>query len=158
MCDQAVEYHNSRLTSTSVVYLEGAGALPVAYFSLSTDTLKLSEMEQFDLGLNFNIPIRAFPAVKITRLAVSTPYQSQGIGRNLLDMIEGMIYSMPMSARLLTVDADNNRRTLAFYEKSGFAPSLENAKHRENERRQRRRDDNGPPGTVSMWKDIFVEV
>lgn len=153
--EQAVEYDRVGLTTTTLVYAEDGGEFPVAYFSLSSDSLKLSVMEVLDLGLNFDVPVRAFPAIKITRLAVATAHQSRGVGGQLLELIEGIAFTLPAATRLLTVDADNSQRTIDFYKKHGFEESMENLRNRQNELRQRK--DDAPAITISMWKDIYAE-
>lgn len=154
--EQAALYDKYGLTRTTVAYLDGHAG-PVGYFSLSTDSLKLSKMEIMELGLNEEVPINFFPAVKITRLAVSSTIQSNGIGSDLLQFIEGLVYESEVAARLITVDADNNARTLAFYERHGFIHSMVNANNRQNAQRQQHGQAvEEQPHTISMFKDIYA--
>ena len=154
--EQALLFDQSGLTLTTVAYAEGVSA-PIAYFSLSSDNLKLSEMEEMDLGLNFQVPVKAFPAVKVTRLAVASEYQCRGIGEALIELIEGLVFESSIAARLITVDADNNPRTIRFYKKLNFVESLVNAQNRANEQAQRRNRGVEEPRTISMFKDIYAE-
>lgn len=154
--DQALEYGLAGLTQTTVVYLEGE-AYPAAYFSLSADHLKLSDMEIFELGLESQVPITAFPAVKITRLAVSASLQSRGVGEALIDLIEGIIFASQIGVRLITVDADDNLRTVNFYRRLKFVDSSVNASHRRNDQASRRATDRPEQATISLYKDIYLD-
>ncbi|MDO8729380.1 MAG: GNAT family N-acetyltransferase [bacterium] len=152
--EQALVYDQAGLTLTTIVFVED-DPQPVAYFSLSGDNLKLSSTERLELSLNFEVPIKSFPSVKITRLAVATKFQSAGIGAYLIELVEGIVFESSVAARLLTVDADNNERTLNFYTKLKFVESLENAKNRENIAAQKKIIEK--PETISMYKDIYLE-
>ena len=154
--EQALPFDQSGLTFTTVVFAEGTPT-PVAYFSLSSDNLKLSNMEEMELGLNFQVPVKAFPAVKITRLAVASDFQSQRIGESLIELIEGLVFESAIAARLITVDADNNDRTVRFYQRLNFVESSVHAGNRQNEQAQRRDLNVQRPATISLYKDIYVE-
>jgi ribosomal protein S18 acetylase RimI-like enzyme len=142
--DDARGYDDYGLTETILVFLDGILA---GYFSLSADSVKLSTSEKFDLGIPFDAPINAFPAVKLTKLAVCSEHQSAGIGKVIMDMIYGIVASAPFAVRLLTVDAVNDDRVLSFYRKSGFIDSLVEEKGARGGLERR---------TILMFKDMFA--
>lgn len=145
LCEDAREYDRHGLTSTVVVFSDSI-SVPIAYFSLTADSVHLSGGERSDLGLPFDAPIAFYPAVKLTKLAVAESMQSKGLGKHLVNLICGIASSAPFAVRLLTVDAVNDERVIAFYERVGFIESLSEKKERGN---QKLRD------TILMFKDLY---
>lgn len=143
--DDARDYDAHGLTSTVVVFAEGFN-IPVAFFSLTADSVHLSGGERADLGLPFDVSISYYPAVKITKLAVMSELQRSGIGDALIDLICGIVSTAPFAVRLLTVDAVNQEAILNFYQRTGFIESLSEKKERQS---QKVRD------TVLMFKDLY---
>lgn len=141
----ARDYDAHGLTSTVIVFAEGYDS-PVAYFSLTADSVHLSGGERTDLGLPFDVPISYYPAVKITKLAVVTELQRSGLGEALIDLICGIVSTAPFAVRLLTVDAVNQAAVLRFYARTGFIESLSEKKERQS---QKARD------TILMFKDLY---
>lgn len=143
--EDARAYDAHGLTDTTVVFLQGQ-LNPAAYFSLSADSVRLNDFEQGELGLPFDVPITYCPAVKITKLAVASGLQSSGMGEALVALISGIVAGAPFAVRLLTVDAINQPKVVAFYERVGFQESLADKRERQN---QKNRD------TVLMIKDLY---
>lgn len=156
LTESAHDYSDHGLTETIVAFAGSDGA-PAAFFSLSADGLPLRNSELLELGLPFECPITYFPAVKITKLAVRGDMQSAGLGAELLKIIEGLAFNNSVAVRLLTVDAINDPRAIAFYQRHGFKPSLQ------HEIRQQRADRNRPnrrvaeqlPQSVLMYRDLY---
>jgi len=146
--DQAVDYDEHGLTATTIVF-QDQDPVPIAFFSLSADSLLLEGVELTELGLPFDAPILFYPAIKITKLAVRAGMQSRGIGEVLIKFIQGMVFDSQFSVRLLTVNAVNRERTLAFYERVGFHTSHINEQKKQDRRRER--------DTILMYKDIYAE-
>lgn len=121
----AADLHRARLSFTHIVFHEQVEG-PVGFFTLSNDAIPLNESEKFDLGIDSDISMSSFPAVKVGRLAVSQNIQREGIGLAIMDLVIGEILdSRTLSAgRLLIVDADNDPAVLSFYKKIGFEKSL----------------------------------
>lgn len=143
--EQARDYDKHGLTSTVVVFHPDAPT-PIGFFSLTADSVNLSPGERTDLGLPFDAPISFYPAVKLTKLAVTEFMQSTGVGKHLIDLICGIASSAPFAVRLLTVDAVNHERVVSFYKRVGFIESLSEKKER---RSQKIRE------TVLMFKDLY---
>ena len=150
LLEDALEYDEHGLTVTTLVY-EAENPCPVAFYSLSADAVKLTTFETGELGLPFTTEISFFPAVKITRFAVGREMQRNGLGRHLLNTIQGQVFSSNHAVRLLTVDALNDKDVISFYGNSGFQTSLE------TENRRKRGNQNGEYETVHMIKDIYAE-
>jgi len=90
-----------------------------AMFSVSNDAIQLSNREK--RKTHPEKPLRAYPAVKIGRLAVSTEYQKKGLGRQVLDFLKILfLIKNKTGCRYLTVDAYNKPGTTGFYEKNDF--------------------------------------
>jgi hypothetical protein len=143
--EDARVYDAHGITSTVVVFAEGYKT-PVAYFSLTADSVHLSSGERTDLGVPFDVPISYYPAVKLTKLAVVFELQSSGIGETIIDLICGIVSTAPFAVRLLTVDAVNHDRVLSFYARTGFIESLSAKEERQG---QKVRD------TILMFKDLY---
>lgn len=69
LIEDALYHHQQNLTNTTLVLMEEK---VVGFFSLSSDAIRLSAAEKGELALNGEFEINYFPAVKITKLAVST--------------------------------------------------------------------------------------
>jgi ribosomal protein S18 acetylase RimI-like enzyme len=141
----AHSYHLHGLTSTVVVFDPNRKS-PVAYFSLTADSVHLSGVERTDLGLPFDAPISYFPAMKLTKLAVCHTLQSCGLGQHLMNLICGIAYEAPFAVRLITVDAVNQPPVIHFYQRVGFLESLTEHKERKAQRSRR---------TILMFKDLY---
>ena len=157
LVEQATDLHLDRLGHTTVVFHQDLNGIVVGYFTLSNDGLPLKTAEITELDLRGEAKFKAFPAVKLGRLAVHQDLQGQGVGRQLVDLVLGEILDSESlsAARLLIVDADNDPPILTFYRKVGFQDSLwaENAA-RNHPRGQR----NVQAATVKMIRDVLQEI
>lgn len=144
LVENAAQYESHGVTATTVCFLY-EDKVPAAYFSLSADALKLTGVELTELGLPFEASIPFFPALKITKLAVRHDLQSNGLGSEIIKLIEGIAYAADFSVRLLTVNAVNNSRAISFYERVGF---VESSNHSNRKKR---------PKTILMYKDIYAD-
>lgn len=151
LVDEAKTYARHALTSTYVAFAPDDPACPVGYFSLSADAIRLNMMERGDLGLPFQSNIEFFPAVKITKLAVAVARQSQGLGRQLMELIIGMTYQSQHAVRLVNVNALNNPRTVRFYQSLGFLESLTDVERRE-------RDAGGRRGQAQQYQTVLMHL
>lgn len=148
LLEDALAFDASNITKTTVVTLPGNAEI-VGYFSLSADTVQLSDGEAFHLSLPFKAPTSFFPAVKITKLAVATAYQGNGLGGQLINNIMGLAFALSQAAavRLLTVDALNKSDVLRFYERNGFVECAQDARMRRGQKSKR---------TIPMYRDMYV--
>ena len=82
--------------------------LSVALIDLCNDSIRLTRFGQIpDLPENKRYPF--LPAVKITRLGVSLPFQGLGVGSHLINMVKRLFITQNRTGcRFLTVDAYNN--------------------------------------------------
>lgn len=146
LLEDARDYDAHGITSTVVVFVPGRVA-PAGYFSLSADSVRLTESEEFELGLPFDAPISYYPAVKLTKLATSSDLQSQGLGEAIVELICGLVTEVPFAVRVLTVDAVNQPKVIAFYERVGFVESLADRREKKDQR---------APATVLMVRDLYL--
>ena len=109
--EESIDYCKSNL---AVIYLIFYEDHLIAYFSLSSDSVKINQ--------KLDIKLRYYPSMKIGRLAVDKKYQSHGIGRWIIWLIVGLTLNVRMShgIRYISVDAYNNEDTLNFYSKNKF--------------------------------------
>lgn len=153
LAEYAIAYSLAGLTQTFIM-IEPDCEVPVAYFSLSTDGMPLDFVERNRLSLAFDCSLSFFPSIKITKFAVREDLQSNGIGTDLIDTIGGLAHTPNVSARLLTVDAASNPRTIAFYERNGFRTSRRHA-DRATMKNSRNRSAQGDSRTVHMFRDLY---
>lgn len=126
----------------------------IGYMTLSNDSIKLSDTEKEDHGLD-SIPFRSVPAIKIGQLATDTKYREicRGYGSYLIELAIGFAVKMSESdygttCRFITVDVDTQNDTeeyslTDFYIKNGFEF---NEQHNKDKRKK----------TKSMRLDIYV--
>lgn len=149
----APNFHRIRLGSTTVVFHQDLPDRIVGYFTLSNDSLPLKTSEQTDLGL-IEHDLKAYPAVKLGRLAVAKDLQGQGIGQQIMRLVHGEILDSdsPSAARLVILDADNDLPVVRFYDKLGYQTSL----WAEEQAAAHRAKKAGTPRTVKMIGDILA--
>jgi GNAT superfamily N-acetyltransferase len=121
--NDACNYHANLLSETFLLQTSG---LNLAYFTLLNDKVGL---DSFDDQTSFNRfrkkrfanskRLKAYPAIKIGRLAVHKDFLRMGYGSKLLDLIKALIMSNRYAGcRFMTVDAYKD--AVPFYEKNGF--------------------------------------
>lgn len=111
------------LTETYCLSLKSTPEGICALLDLCNDSIRI---EKFKLSEPKDIPERMrhynLPAVKITRLGVIDSMRRNGLGTHIINMVKTLFkIDNRTGCRLITVDAYNNSKTLAFYEKNGFA-------------------------------------
>jgi len=146
--NDAKSFQEGRLGYTTCVFHEDVDGL-VGYFTMSNESIKLSDSELMDLGLNVLTEIKFIPAVLIGKFAVRADLQGFGNGENIMELAIGQVLDVsgPSSARLAIVDAVNESKVLKFYERCGFLHclnSLRQAKHQ------------GVGHTVKMFVDVLA--
>jgi GNAT superfamily N-acetyltransferase len=131
LANDAAAYQKERFAVTHILYpklSEGAPQI-AAYFCLLTDKIVFdpSDEEQrkawkaFNKAnkIHFKKHRKTYPSVKIGRLAVSTAFAGQGVGRFILSHIIYKISQMDdIGCRFITVDAYNS--AFDFYLKNDF--------------------------------------
>ena len=122
LCNDSINYQNQLIAKT---YLFSNKDGIVAFFSISNDVLTDKGERSIWNRLLRKIPNqkrkKVFPAVKLGRLGVSNVIQSGGLGKQIIQLIIGLVLFESRSAsRFLIVDAYNNERTIKFYTTNGF--------------------------------------
>jgi ribosomal protein S18 acetylase RimI-like enzyme len=118
----------------SVTYLIENEDKTIAYFNVANDLLRINvdSNREFKNILRKRVKdehhfiyklfeYRAFPAVKIGRLAVDSNFQCKGIGSQLINAITySFINNNKTGCVFITVEAINDEKTIHFYRKNGF--------------------------------------
>jgi ribosomal protein S18 acetylase RimI-like enzyme len=146
--NEALRSKNDQMALTWLFRERSSGAI-AAYMSLIADAIKLLTPEK-ELH-NLDYPFKTVPAMKIAKLAVSTPFQKRycGIGSLMIEMaieIAEACNEQFFACRFITVDADieHNESVINFYLKNSFISNEEtNSKRRK---------------TVSMRRDILFKA
>lgn len=135
--EDSKNFQNEKITNT---YLFKEGNEIVAFFSISNDCLNDLGYENSiwnKLHRKIKLPnekrIRQYPAVKITRLGINKKYQGKGLSHQLLDFIKGWTFIEHKPAcRLLILDAYNQLKQIAIYQKNDFLFLLDSDKEEEH--------------------------
>ena len=146
--NEAMKSQSDQMALTWLLRERSAGAI-AAYMSLIADAIKLTATEK-ELH-NLLYPFKTVPAMKIAKLAVSTPFQNKyrGIGSLMIEMateIAAACNDQYFACRFITVDADieHNESVINFYLKNGFISNEEI----NNKKRHK---------TISLRKDILFK-
>ncbi len=122
--NDVIWHENELLTRTYAFGPEGAAGEktgPFALISFSNDKI---ELKRAPVSIPFpdgKRPYTYLPAVKIGRLGVREECQGNDIGTTLLNMVKRLFLAENRTGcRILTVDAYNTDRVIAFYERSHF--------------------------------------
>ncbi len=123
--DDAKNFQKEKITNT---YFFKEGNKIIAFFSISNDCLNDLGYENSiwnKLHRKIKLPnskrIRQYPSVKITRLGIDKSVQGKGLSHQLLDFIKGWTFIEHKPAcRLLILDAYNQPKQIAMYEKNDF--------------------------------------
>ena len=109
--NESIKYCENNYAVVYLVYYENK---LIAFFSLSSDSIKLNE--------NLEIKLKYYPSLKIGRLAVDTHYQNSGIGSWIIDWIIGFAKKVRKNQgiRYISVDAYNKKKILKFYTENKF--------------------------------------
>lgn len=126
--EEAIFYKSEFLAIPYIFYHVEKPKDIVAYFTLSNDKISISDFasnSQFNKfkKQNFNVRkrLKSYPSVKIGRFAVSTNYNSLGLGSHLIEFIKSYyLEENKAGCRFITVDA--YRDAIPFYIKNGFEP------------------------------------
>jgi GNAT superfamily N-acetyltransferase len=109
----------------AVTYAVFKGDELVAFFSVSNDSLKKEEVGNSPFRrVVSDVPrpkrYSSQPAVKIGRFAVAKDWQSNGLGKSILDYLKAWFtIGNKIGCRFMIVDA--YRQAIPFYQKNGFA-------------------------------------
>jgi len=124
--DDATRYQEELM---AVTYLVKEGDEIAAFFSLSNDKLTCvpddTKAKRMWNRLQRRIPNnkrrQSYPAVKIGRLGVCVTMQRHRLGQTILDWLKILFLTDNRTGcRFITVDAYNNERTIAFYQRNDF--------------------------------------
>lgn len=138
------------LISKTFVLIHNKTQELIGYFSLATDTIKLTQEEKENDNLS-EVDFMSLPAMKLGKLAINkklSPEASRkGYGSFVLEIVNTYAFEILQSGigcRFVTVDADieYNLDTPEFYKKNGFVQNM-SKKVKPTSR------------TISMRRDIF---
>lgn len=110
----------------SVTYLWREDNVPVAFFSVSNDSIKKEQVPRSSYArLLKPLPRRkrysSMPAVKIGRIGVAANVRRTGCGTRILDFLKvWFTQKNKTGCRFILVDAYNKAEVTAFYLKNGF--------------------------------------
>jgi hypothetical protein len=123
---EAVRSQKDQMALTWLLRERSSGAI-AAYMSLIADAIKLSATEKELHQLEYTF--KTVPAMKIAKLAVSSPFYDKytGIGSLMVDMaiqIAESCNEQYFACRFITVDADieHNESVIGFYQKMALSP------------------------------------
>lgn len=99
----------------------------VCAFTISNDSIRIYDLPRSRKDYMKSIthhekPLKRYPGVLLGRLGVGNEFARRGIGSEVLDFIKGWFYSSnnKTGCRFVIIDAINEPKVLAFYQKNGF--------------------------------------
>jgi len=121
----ALLYQNERLGKTFYFRHKQTQKI-VCAFSLSADSVKTflltnNRRRKVRELLPHEKSLQSYPAMLIGRLGVSTEFDGQGVGSQLMEFVKAFCFDkFEHYVRFLTVDAYNKPSVLKYYEKNDF--------------------------------------
>lgn len=112
----------SKMNTTYVCLYNGD---TVAYFTLSSDSIKINKDDQERIGLKY----ASYPALKIGRLAVDSNYTHRGIGSTIILWVVGLAFELCEQIGIRFISVDSYEESQQFYEKNFFV-KLANCRRR----------------------------
>ncbi len=102
------------------------GMITLANASIQTTHMQNNPRRKLNAHIPYIKRGRTYPAVLIGRLGVNSDYQGSEfqVGKQIMDFIKEWFRSIDnkTGCRFILVDAINNPRVLAYYERNGFKP------------------------------------
>ena len=157
--NDAINYQNQLLGQTYFFRTKKTADI-VCAFSLSADSLKTyllpgSRRKKVKELIPREKSLQSYPALLIGRLGVSSKWNGQGIGSQLIRYIRYFYLSKYLYlGRFLVVDAYNNPAVLKFYQKNDFL-FVFSTELQERENLQKSRENNEPLPTRQMFYDMI---
>jgi len=121
----AIAYKQQMLSRTYFFRHKNSGAV-VCAFSFSASSIKTADLpgsrrKKVKEYIPREKSLKSYPAILIGRLGVSTEFNGQGIGSQLIDIIRNFcLTTFPDFVRYLLVDAYNEPAVIGFYQKNDF--------------------------------------
>lgn len=112
----------------AVTYLFETKNETVAFYSVINDKIscEIETSKSKFKKISRGIPhpkrwMKSYPAVKIARLGVSSKYQGEKVGSQILQFVKySFIEKNKTGCRFITLDAYNEANVIEFYKKNGF--------------------------------------
>lgn len=120
LCENSLPEMRARI---NVTYLCRCKSTIVAYFTLSSDSIKINS-EDRDQFKEKGIKYKQFPAMKIGRLAVDKKFQKKGIGTEILLRVVGYILQLSDRLGMRFISVDAYAGSAEFYRKNNFIELL----------------------------------
>jgi GNAT superfamily N-acetyltransferase len=97
-------------------------AFTLANASIRVDDLPNARKKKIETDIPHVKSLKDYPAVLVGRLGVSLEFRSNHIGSEVLDFVKYWFVepNNKTGCRFIIVDAYNNPKTIAFYERNGF--------------------------------------
>ena len=114
----------------------------IGYLSLCNDAIRLEFEERDTMGF----PYTTIPAIKVARLAVSTDYQGQGIGKDALQFAIYVSQTVRDYSGVVFLTLDCYEHRVSYYENFGFQRNLY----------QPVVLDYDSPGSMRLWIDDYL--
>lgn len=123
--NEAKDYTN-QLLGVTYLFREIKSNKIVGFFTVSNASLNLRELhrtkkKKIDIEIPFTKRRTSYPSVLIGRLGVSSSYQGNSVGKQILDFIKAWFrYNNKTGCRFIIIDAYNETLVIKFYQKNDF--------------------------------------
>jgi len=153
----ALEYARQMLARTYFFCHNISGAV-VCAFSFSASSIKTADLpgsrrKKVKEYVPREKSLKSYPGILIGRLGVSTEFNEQGVGSQLMDVIKDFcLMRFPDFVRFLLVDAYNEPAVIGFYQKNKFTAVFSTE---EQEKETYRQSPSDPLQTRYMFYDMI---
>lgn len=124
-CNDALKYQEELLGETYFFRLKKTKQI-ICAFTISNDSIKVYDLpnnrqKKVKQGIPREKQMKSFPAILIGRMGVDVTFAKQGVGSQVMDFIKSYsLLEFKSRCRFLLVDAYNNEKALAFYQRNEF--------------------------------------
>ena len=116
LCENSLPEMKAQMNVTYVCKYEST---IVSYFTLSSDSIKLTTEDQSHFEKK-GIGYRQFPALKIGRLAVDEKFKNRGVGTEIILRVVGCIFRLSDRVGMRFISVDSYVDSADFYRKNNF--------------------------------------
>ena len=153
----ALEYARQMLART-YFFCHNISDAVVCAFSFSASSIKTADLpgsrrKKVKEYVPREKSLKSYPGILIGRLGVSTEFNGQGVGSQLMDVIKDFcLMRFPDFVRFLLVDAYNEPAVIGFYQKNKFSAVFSTE---EQEKETYRQSPSDPLQTRYMFYDMI---
>lgn len=100
----------------NVTYLCKYNNKIIAFFTLSSDSIKINRDDKHIVGINYS----EYPALKLGRLGVDKRFRQRGLGTQILLLVVGCLFKLSKRVGMRFISVNAYKKSVNFYRKNNF--------------------------------------